>query len=699
VKTAAPAPVSVEAPVITPRRILMWGLAAGWIILLVASYSFYSGDFRRNFGMMTAPAGERALFESGDIPFYDLLSRAPAYTPGEYLLILSADNLGQYEFLSYRAAYQLYPVKPLYVPLSSMPPTAARFSWMPEPALLAALGEKGVTDAVLKNATIAALFVRPDPARNAYYRVSHDKSGKMTLTRLPLLPAPALPPGPALWKWLAGLGLMVLLGAGFVCLSGLNRGTAAELGTVVALFIFTGAGITAWLMIMLGIFRIPFSIPRVLGCWIAVWAIAAVRWRIIRQPVVSQPGGAVQPVAAETAVVPTGMDRLDRVGMGLAIFGFCWALLAVAVPMSAWGNWDTWAIWNLKARACWLAGGIPFSMLGEPIYRFSHHDYPLGLPMLHSWLATWAGGMDERLLRLLSPFYLFTLFFLVSGLLRELGLDRGRWLLAAALMTIPKTIQQGYSGYADLPVACGMAAGMLVLARSYRGEQLGWAAGLFGGLAALHKDEGLIWGGTSILLLAVWAHRGRVKWAQVAAAGLILVVLVGPWKMTAARMGLRPNDYKVQPGKMIADAPERIPLVVQGVLLETLGPGVSMNGLAGLETPPGEWWIHLRGAWFLLWYAVLLWVVLGHRGWRRNPVLAWLALLPVVQVSAYTAVYTASVAASLPWHITTSLDRLLLQVAPAVYVLAAAACFGPVPELPVRESAQKKGKPVQTNRG
>jgi len=311
--------------------------------------------------------------------------------------------------------------------------------------------------------------------------------------------------------------------------------------------------------------------------------------------------------------------------------------------------------------------------------------------MIHAWLASWAGGMDERLLRLLSPFYLFTLFFLLAGVLKELGMVRGRWLVAAAFITIPKAIQQGYSGYADLPVACGMTAGLLVLVRAYRGEAVGWAAGLFGGLAAVHKDEGLIWAGSSILLLAVWAKRGRVKWGQVVSAGIILAVLVGPWKATTMKMGLRPNDYQVQPLKMLNEAPDRLPQVFRAVVLETVGPGVSMQGIAGMETPAGQWWIQLRGAWFLLWYAILLWAVMGFHRWRREPILAWLVLLPVIQAIAYTAVYTASVAASLPWHITTSLDRLLLQIAPSMYVLSAAACFGPVPETADSAVMQKKG--------
>jgi hypothetical protein len=669
------------------RRVLSWGLAFVWLFLLVASYSFYSQDFRNNYRNITKPAPERAVIESGEASYYELLSRAPAYEPGEYLLLISVDNLGQAEFLSYRACYQLFPIRPIYIPITFMPPTTSRFSINPDPNLVALLREKKVG--------VAAVFVRPEPGRSAYYRISLENSGRMTLVRLPMKSAPPLPPTPSLLWWLAGLAVAGLSGFALVAISGLSAEKHGDWKAQLALSLYTGIGITAWLMVSFGVLRVPFSVTLILGGWAVVIGLAGVRRFFLHRSPPALPVPAVPPAGAVGE--RERMEWPDRIGIGLAIFAACWVLMAVAMPMSAWGNWDTWAIWNLKAKACLLAGGIPFQMLGEQIYRFSHFDYPLGLPMIHAWLATWAGGLDERLLRLLSPFYLFTLFFLMAGLLKELGMVKGRWLVAGAFITIPKLVTQGHSGYADLPVACGMAAGMLMLVRAYQGAPVGWAAGLFGGLAAVHKDEGLIWGGTSILILAIWAHRGRVKWAQVFAAGIILLALVGPWKATAARLGLRPNDYKVEPVRMLNEAGDRLPQVMRGVVLETLGPGVSIAGIMGMESPGVQWWNQFRGSWFIMWYAVLIWAVLGFRRWRRERILAWLVILPVVQACAYTAVYTASVAASLPWHITTSLDRLLLQIAPAVYILAAAACFGPVdePPAPVMGGRDRKSRKAQ----
>jgi hypothetical protein len=101
-----------------------------------------------------------------------------------------------------------------------------------------------------------------------------------------------------------------------------------------------------------------------------------------------------------------------------------------------------------------------------------------------------------------------------------------------------------------------------------------------------------------------------------------------------------------------------------------------------------QWFVHLRGTWLFLWYGVLLAAVLGFSRWRDRPVLRWLALVPVMQAAAYTAVYAASTVEpqanqqGLAWHITTSLDRLLLQLAPSVFAIAAAAWLGTPPSAP-----------------
>ena len=86
----------------------------------------------------------------------------------------------------------------------------------------------------------------------------------------------------------------------------------------------------------------------------------------------------------------------------------------------------------------------------------------------------------------------------------------------------------------------------------------------------------------------------------------------------------------------------------------------------------------------MLWYGIVLAALLGFRRWLDDPLLRWLALVPFLQASAYTAVYAASVIQPQPlqgvaWHISTSLDRLLLHLAPAFFALAMAACFGASP--------------------
>jgi len=648
---------------------LLAACAAAWAALLVAAYVFLGSGLWGTVPRIWADAAKRAEIESGDADYHRFLAGVTPLKPGEGMLILGWDPTGQGTFLQYRACYALYPGRPFYVPMGNIPFNGRRLSLSADPALAGLVRERGMTE--------AAVFHRPVPALGGMFKLKVDRAGKLELARAPAGTVQAAPPAPARpVLWVAGVASLLALGFALSLLAGIDGALGRDLPARLGFSFFAGAGVTAWLMLVLGLARVKLGLPVILAVWLVPLAAARAMLHLRKRDAASPalPGG----IAPE---VPAGLPAWEKAGIGLLAFAGAWSVLTVAIPMSAWSNWDTWAIWNFKARACLLERGIPFAMLAEPLFKYSHPDYPLGLPMVQTYLAMWSGGMDERLLRALSPFYLLSLASLLALLFRELGAGRFRWLLTGLFITVPKVVEQASSGYADLPVACGMTACLLMLALAWRGAGVGWAAGLAGGLAAIHKDEGLIWAGSAVLLLALWAWRGRGAWKQAVVAIALVAALAAPWKAVTASMGLRPNDYSMNLPRLAGLLPARLPMVAWGVALETLGPGVTMQALLGEAAgAPGEMLAHLRGTWLALWYAVGLAALLGFRRWLDSPLLRWLALVPFLQACAYTAVYAASVVEPQPlrgaaWHITTSLDRLLLQLAPAAFVLAAAACL------------------------
>src|SRR6185503_4370161 len=165
---------------------------------------------------------------------------------------------------------------------------------------------------------------------------------------------------------------------------------------------------------------------------------------------------------------------VNAVGVALVAASVVLAVIEAAMPMSAWGNWDAWAIWNLKAKAFWFARAVPRDFLQEPLFNFMHPDYPPGLPLLQAFLGYYAGGLHESLLRGLSVLFHLMLATMLARLLGDLGVGRYRWLLAGCYACIPKVLDQASSGYADLLLSSALAGSLVCIVRAMRGVAPAW---------------------------------------------------------------------------------------------------------------------------------------------------------------------------------------------------------------------------------
>lgn len=196
-----------------------------------------------------------------------------------------------------------------------------------------------------------------------------------------------------------------------------------------------------------------------------------------------------------------------------------------------------------------------------------------------------------------------------------------------------------------------------------------WAVAWSGAVAASIKDEGIVWA-VACILVAFWGMRRTITKRRAAAAILLFVALAGPWKTVTLRLGLSSTDRTNDVATIVREAGSRAALIAEGVFLETVGPGLAGGRLWG--RPGGglkEFKAHVLGKWLLFWQGVLVAFLLGSRKFRTG-------LRPMVffvlafQAAAVLAAYLAT-AHDMGWHLMTSLDRILLQMAPAFMALAA----------------------------
>ncbi len=353
---------------------------------------------------------------------------------------------------------------------------------------------------------------------------------------------------------------------------------------------------------------------------------------------------ALPPSNVEDETFGTRLRAAGAVAITLLVGGWYWTTQA-----SPHGDWDAFAIWNLRAK--YLASGSDAwrnavtADVGGGHLGAAHPDYPLLLCALVAQAWRLGGDTDPW-----TPAIVGLLFSLLTPLLllSSLGALRGEsagWLALLLLVSSESFVSQSASQYADIPLAFYALAAVALLASSERQSQsrthYAWA-GFFAALAAWTKNEGLVF----LLLILLWiAWRAGLRPLIASALGALPVALVvGTFKWLVAPFSV-------------------------GLFPATLG------GWIEKLTDPGRWALiasfYARSAWELgFWWAqplvlALLWLGAVGRAESSQRRAAWVGAIPIAMLAAGFMVYLVTVA-DLRWHLSTSCNRLWLQMWPSL---------------------------------
>lgn len=321
------------------------------------------------------------------------------------------------------------------------------------------------------------------------------------------------------------------------------------------------------------------------------------------------------------------------------------------------GGWDAWAIWNLHAR--FLARGeAHWTALFSSGLGWTHPDYPLLLPAAIARCWSYIGEEPLWVPLLISSSFLFgTAGLLFGGLLWLRGYLVG-CLGAVVLLGTPSFIGQGAMQIADVPLAFFFLATLLLLTLyDYSKEQnAGYLllAGLMAGCAAWTKNEGIAFVGVVVvvrgLLLAI--RRGwQMGWQSLVPflAGAAPIVLVLAWFKLAYAP---PNDI------VGYDSISRMSQIMD-------------TGRYGIIAASFVQSLLFFGQWKWPLFPMLL-IYLSLVGISVEETNRWSLLnsasIVAMMVVVYFVIYLIS-PHDLTWHITSSLDRLILQLWPSILLL------------------------------
>jgi hypothetical protein len=311
------------------------------------------------------------------------------------------------------------------------------------------------------------------------------------------------------------------------------------------------------------------------------------------------------------------------------------ALGAVIVTISlvpSWqanpqGNWDAWSIWNLRARYLTAPGPLA-ARAWSPMLVETHPEYPLLLSGTVARAWTLGSNQSAEVPIAIGLVFLLSLVAAATGAVAIARGPSSGLLTGLVLLCTPGITSLAPAQYADVPLAAFFvcAAGFALVDKPL------WA-GLFAGMAAWTKDEGLLFCVVLLTLLAVFRRRDLPRALLGAVPGALVVavfkLLLSPQVSALGSSGTF--------GRLV-DAQRYLPV---------------LEGLVSSFWNLGVGWFHPVLP--LLVYAFAV----GLRKDDRSQQWLWTALAAAV-LAGYTFVMLTT-PQDLAWQIGTALDRLLAQ--------------------------------------
>jgi len=159
------------------------------------------------------------------------------------------------------------------------------------------------------------------------------------------------------------------------------------------------------------------------------------------------------------------------------------------------GNWDAWAIWNMRARFL-FRGGDQWRDAFSQLVSWSHTDYPLLIPgsVARGW--SYIGHESVVFPAVLSVIFMLAIVGITYSSLTILR-SRTQGLLAGfILLGTPSFVKSGTFQYADLPLGFFFLATLVLFYLRDRWSTMNGSllilAGMTTGLAAWTKNEGIL---------------------------------------------------------------------------------------------------------------------------------------------------------------------------------------------------------------
>ena len=390
-------------------------------------------------------------------------------------------------------------------------------------------------------------------------------------------------------------------------------------------------------------FAFSHAWPWMLGIGLAAWGVAIARMR-------RTPAGAPPPVFATPVVV--------RIAASLLLLWILVRLLSIGEEalLRPVFPWDAWSAWSTKPKAWFINGHVePYvSMLDwlthptDALRTAASWAYPELLAWVQLWFASAAGSWNEPLVDVAWCGALAAFALAAYGYARALGL--APWIALAlvyALVSLPLIdAHVALAGYADLWVA--LTLGLVSFA---------WSRWL------IHREPGQrVLAVAAALCLPALKLEGTV-WLLVFAAIVVFDLVPRPWRSrTVLSIGAL-----LAVGMFAAIASGSLEIGWNHIVIRSLGTfDLAWHSVGGAMLAS----LFMLPNWHLVWYIVPVLLVLRRRRFGDDRAAQLLGCMLLIDFALLFALFFFTTASTWAQDFT-SANRLILQLVPSLFVLAA----------------------------
>lgn len=325
-------------------------------------------------------------------------------------------------------------------------------------------------------------------------------------------------------------------------------------------------------------------------------------------------------------------------------------------------SWDAVAIWMLKAKVFYLEHGFWNNsfLLKSNFLEYSHKSYPVAMPLMTSFYYRLIGGVDDQIVQLYYLFFYINTIFLFYGAIQTAAKTISiisKLLITLSIFIAPIFLIYAHNGYTDLPLGfiIGTALYLLTLFLNEKNStnKINYLSllVLISGFGAVLKNEGIAFFiAINLVAFIVAIKIGLFKVAKygrlILCGGLILFPIL-IWEYVKIQYHIQIDPYLLG-AKFYPNLAHRLTIIFNHLLLEFTS--ISKYGILFIPT--------------LIFFILQTTAIIISKQFRY--------LIPAIvvflQFIFYIFVYLIT-PINLEWQVKTSVERLLLQLLPAVFIL------------------------------